>query len=120
MPISGIIQKAPSGLLGFDVNADVSQYAGQFAQAGYQYCIRYIPFSSDVQDPDLTETETNAILAAGMSLMVVQHAPYDFAATAELGAQFGEAALQYLQSINVPRGSTCGATWRVRTRHNPT
>lgn len=103
MAISGTVQRAAPGLLGFDINTDVTSYATQFAQGGYNYCIRYIPFGT-VQDPDLTEAEAEAILAAGLGLMVVQHPPSHFVATGSLGTQFGTRALQYLQDINFPTG----------------
>jgi hypothetical protein len=105
MTIQGTIQQAPPNVLGFDINADVSAYATQFVQAGYHYCLRYIPFAQPIpSDEDLTTAEAEAILDAGLGLMVVQHPPFDFAPTGELGTQYGNRAVQYLQQIGIPPG----------------
>jgi hypothetical protein len=105
MAITGTVQSAAPGLRGFDINATVSgSVAQQFVQAGYHYCIRYVPFGT-VQDPDLTAAEAEGILGAGLALMAVQHVRYPgWDPSGPLGTQYGQAAVQYLQGIGFPGG----------------
>jgi hypothetical protein len=103
--ISGTVQSAAPGLLGFDINQTVtSSLAQQFVQAGYHYCLRYVPFG-EVLDPDLTTAEAEAILGAGLALTAVQHCmDSGWAPTGTMGTQYGQRAAGYLQDIGMPGG----------------
>jgi Domain of unknown function (DUF1906) len=105
MTITGTVQSAPAGARGFDINTTVTAGAArQFVQAGYRYCIRYVPFGA-VEDPDLTAAEAQTILSAGLGLMPVQHVRYPgWLPTGALGIQYGLRAVQYLQGIGFPGG----------------
>ncbi len=112
MTITGTVQKAAPGLRGFDINADIGAidpdtgeaYAKEFVQAGYGYCIRYVPVG-ELLDPDLTAEEAEAILAAGLALMPVQHVfEPGWLPNGALGTQVGERAVQWLQDIGFPTG----------------
>lgn len=103
--ISGTVQSAAPGLLGFDINQTVtSSLAQQFVQAGYHYCLRYVPFGQ-VLDPDLTTAEAEAILGAGLALTAVQHCmDPGWAPTGPMGTQYGQRAAAYLRGIGMPGG----------------
>ncbi|HYH80884.1 MAG TPA: glycoside hydrolase domain-containing protein [Longimicrobium sp.] len=112
MSIQGTVQQAAPGLLGFDINADISainpksnvEYARELVQAGYRYCLRYVPVG-ELLDPDLTAAEAEAILAAGLALMPVQHVfEPGWLPTGPMGTQVGQRAVQWLQGIGFPGG----------------
>ncbi len=73
MALSGAVQSAAPGLLGFDSNTKISpKVAQQFVTQGFRFCLRYV--SRGPQPPgDLSAAEANGILDAGLALMPVQH-----------------------------------------------
>ena len=93
------------GAIGFDTDTplDATTAAG-FVAAGYHFVCRYV--SRDAPEPgDLTSTEVGIILAAGLALMVVQHAPEpDWTPSAALGKVWGEAAVSNLRALSLPPG----------------
>lgn len=91
---------------GFDVNQQLSiSQAAAFKNAGMEFCIRYIPRTADLIKGNLTATELEWILEAGLSVMVVQHVPLpNWNPTAELGTQYGAYAAQYAAEIGLPQG----------------
>jgi Domain of unknown function (DUF1906) len=75
--LSGRIQKAPSGAKGFDTDVPLSlALAKKFKNDGYVFCVRYLSRLStddEVANGDLTRSEADNILKAGLGLMAVQH-----------------------------------------------
>jgi len=107
MALKGIIQHAPAGVNGFDVNRPLThESARDFKDAGYDFCVRYLP-RHPTQDPgNLTEVEGEAILWAGLSLLAVQHVALPgWMPTIELGAEYGSFAAQYAKEVaGLPEG----------------
>lgn len=105
MAISGVVQGAAPGLLGFDIDAALTAgQVQQFVAAGYHYVIRYVPVG-ELLDPDLTAAEAETILAGGLALMAVQHVfEPGWIPSGSLGTQTGTRAAQWLQGIGFPGG----------------
>jgi hypothetical protein len=99
------VKSATPGM-GFDVNQQLS--AGQataFREAGYLFCVRYLPRTPLLIPGNLTAAEIEIILGAGLALMAVQHVPNPgWDPTADLGEQYGNYAVQYAQEIGLPNG----------------
>ena len=105
--LPGTVQQAPAGLSGFDVNAVLSATAAQnFKDAGYDFCIRYIPRTEALAAGNLTNTEASAILNAGLALMAVQHVALPgWAPAADLGTAYGTYAATYANDVvGLPTG----------------
>lgn len=105
MSLSGKIQHAAPGLTGFDVNQVLTQESARdFKDAAYDFCIRYLPRPG--HGYDLRESEAEAILWAGLSLMAVQHVALPgWQPTAELGATNGSFAAEYaVNMVGLPEG----------------
>ena len=105
--LPGTVQPAPAGLSGFDVNQVLT--AGQalgFKNAGYDFCIRYVPRTSSLAAGNLSNAEALAILGAGLALMPVQHvAEPGWQPTTNLGTAYGNFAAGYAaQVVNLPPG----------------
>jgi len=106
MALSGNIQAAPNGALGFDADTAISSnVAQQFVSQGYAFCVRYLSRTQGQAPGDLSAAEANAILGAGMALMAVQHvrAP-GWSPTAALGQQDGANAGFNAGEIGIPAG----------------
>lgn len=90
----------------FDVNAPLNAaQAKAFIDAGYLSCIRYIPLTSSQLAGDLTSTEIEIILGAGLSLSAVQHVDSPpWSPTASLGTKHGQYAGQRAAEIGLPVG----------------
>lgn len=105
MSLSGSIQGAPPGLLGFDANSQLTpDIARQFFAQGFRFCLRYVSRHSE-QPGDLTTAEAEAILAAGLALTPVQHvqrSPWE--PTTALGTEYGTKAAENCESIGFPPG----------------
>jgi hypothetical protein len=112
MTLSGVVRSATAGLIGFDYSSSAlnTATAKQFADQGYKFCVRYVSrddalrgqHSSD-GTPDLSQSEGQAILNAGMALMVVQHPPLPgWAPTADLGKTYGANAADYAAAAGLP------------------
>jgi hypothetical protein len=105
--LPGNIQQAPAGLAGFDVDTVLSAANAQgLKNAGYEFCIRYIPRTASLGKHDLTNTEALNILNAGLSLMAVQHvANSPWTPDAALGTAYGSYAAGYAsQVVGIPPG----------------
>lgn len=103
--MSGIVKAAIPGNA-FDVNTPIStSEALAFKNAGYSTCIRYIPRTPELMKGNLTGVEIAAILAADLSLCVVQHVPLpNWQAMAALGKEYGEYAVAYAEQIGLAKG----------------
>lgn len=106
MALSGKIQSASPGSLGFDSNTVITaKVAQQFVQQGYSFCVRYL--SRNVPQPkgDLSAPEAEVILNAGLALMAVQHVRKPgWQPTEALGQQDGSHAAQNAAAIGFPAG----------------
>jgi hypothetical protein len=106
-PLPGTVQKAPAGLSGFDINSIVSTTVAQtLKNAGYDFCIRYIPRTANLAAGNLSNTEALHILNAGLALMAVQHVALPgWAPTADLGTAYGGYAATYCKEVvGLPAG----------------
>jgi hypothetical protein len=111
MPLQGSAQPAWNGAIGFDIATRLnSADAGKYASQGYRFCIRYVSRDEDTRryndangTPDLSESEAEEILAAGLALMVVQHCPLPgWHPTGPLGRAYGENAALYAADAGLP------------------
>ena len=64
MALSGAVQSASPGLLGFDSNTVIAAAVAQkFVDQGYSFCIRYLSRGAEAQsDLNAAEAEASAIL----------------------------------------------------------
>src|SRR5580698_3762844 len=94
LTLPGTIAGAPNGAAGFDVNQVLTAAQAQaFKNAGYAFCVRYVPRTSDpkLQGGNLTHTEALDILNAGLALMAVQHVELPpWKPTTNLGTLYGK------------------------------
>ena len=99
--LPGTVQKAPAGLSGFDVNAVLTAGAAlSFKNAGYAFCIRYIPRTAALMAGNLTNAEALGILNAGLALMPVQHVALPGCSpTTNLGTIYGNYAATYASQV---------------------
>lgn len=107
LTLPGNVQKAPAGLSGFDVNSVLSASAAvSFKNAGYSFCIRYIPRTANLIQGNLTNAEAMGILNAGLALMAVQHVALPgWSPTTNLGTIYGNYAATYAsQVVGLPPG----------------
>jgi hypothetical protein len=110
--LAGRIEAAAVGAIGFDTADPLNVItAKQFANKGYKFCIRYVgrdgksPAKSDYVD--LSSTEADAILSAGLCLSVVQHPlRAGWVPSERLGREFGSAAAILSGEAGLPRGTT--------------
>jgi len=106
MALQGNIQPAPNGALGFDADTPISSNAAhQFVNQNYAFCVRYLSRSQGQAPGDLSAAEAEAILAAGLGLMAVQHvrAP-GWSPTAAMGQADGANAAYNAGQIGFPAG----------------
>lgn len=103
--LTGQVQSAPTGLIGFDTDTKLNlAIAKLFRQSGYQFCLRYISLDAENSD-DLDEEEAQAILNAGLALMPVQHVRYaGWLPDAALGSQTGKNAADNAIHVGFPAG----------------
>jgi glycoside hydrolase-like protein len=110
----GILQKAPTGAIGFDWNGKLTlAQAKQFYNKGYRFCIRYVSRTPGTHQsnltsgaPDLALEETQDILNAGLALMVVQHVDKSgWQPTMSLGKTYGDNAAAIAASAGVLQGT---------------
>ena len=107
LSLPGTVQQAPAGQKGFDVNQPLSAGQAQDLQnAGYAFCIRYIPRTAKLVRNNLTNAEALNILNAGLALMAVQHVALPgWAPTVALGTAYGNYAATYAQqTVGLPQG----------------
>src|SRR5580692_12567876 len=106
-PLPGSVQPALAGLLGFDVNQVLTaEQALGFKNAGYAFCIRYLPRAAALAAGNLTKAEARNILGAGLALMPVQHVSLPgWQPNTNLGTAYGNFAANYTaQVVNLPSG----------------
>lgn len=72
--LPGVVRSADPAVLGFDTNTPLTRaIAEDMKSRGFHYCIRYVARTAKPNSIDLSRTEAEIILAAGLALMVVQH-----------------------------------------------
>ena len=105
MPLNGHVATVPSGVRGFDANQTITRsIAAAFHQHGYRFCVRYVRRGTP-KSFDLTASEAEGLLSAGLALSVVQHVAREgWVPTAALGLQYGSIAASETQRIGVPSG----------------
>src|SRR5215471_4332572 len=106
MALAGTATKAPVGANGFDTDTKLTNLSARnLKQAGFSFCIRYISRAATEADFDLTTSEAEAILGAGLALMPVQHvARAGWLPSADLGTTNGKNAAAHTQSVGFPLG----------------
>ncbi|HLZ86091.1 MAG TPA: DUF1906 domain-containing protein [Puia sp.] len=105
--LPGSIRPAAAGLSGFDVNAPLTSAEAQnFKNAGYSFCIRYLPRTAGLLQNNLTNAEALVILDAGLALMAVQHVALPgWQPNTNLGTLYGNFAATYAkQVVRLPPG----------------
>ncbi|WP_080434476.1 DUF1906 domain-containing protein [Burkholderia ubonensis] len=104
--LSGTVQSAPTGSRGFDTDTSISSDTAQkFANQGYTFCIRYLSLGAGQAPGDLSITEANDILEAGLALMAVQHAERSgWGPSKEAGDANGGNAAENADAVGFPRG----------------
>jgi hypothetical protein len=105
MALSGSVQSAAPGLLGFDSNTVITAAVAQkFVDQSYSFCIRYLSRGAEAST-DLSAAEAEIILQSGLALMAVQHVrKAGWQPTGELGQQDGQAAGQNAAAVGFPGG----------------
>jgi len=103
--LTGTVQAAASGIKGFDANTTITpSIASAFYDKGYRFCVRYVGRVS-MASYDLTNSEANDILDAGLSLMIVQHVLNPgWTPSQSLGEEYGANAASFSQAIGLPAG----------------
>ncbi|HEY4108463.1 DUF1906 domain-containing protein [Puia sp.] len=107
LTLPGRVQAAAAGLSGFDVNSPLTaEQAQSFKNAGYAFCIRYVPRVPNLQAGNLTNAEAVGLLTAGLALMPVQHVSLPgWNPTTNLGSLYGNYAATYAkQIVGLPAG----------------
>jgi len=105
--LPGTVQQASSGASGFDVNSILTAANAQnLKNAGYDFCIRYVPRTASLAAGNLTNAEALDILNAGLALMAVQHVSEPgWAPNTNLGTSYGNYAATYAaQIVGLPQG----------------
>jgi hypothetical protein len=110
MPLQGQVVQAPAGVLGFDTDTSLNAVqAKQKYNQGYRFCVRYVPHTRGVDSnfDDITSAEAQAIIDAGLGLMIVQHPPSrGWAPNGQLGRDFGSYAAAHAGEAEIPAGVT--------------
>jgi hypothetical protein len=105
-----VIESAPEGSLGFDVNHPITlKQAKEAFNSGFTFCVRYVPrlelSLEPIGEPDITFAEANDILDSGLALVLVQHVSVPgWTASANKGMRFGKNAAVYANQCGFPRG----------------
>jgi len=105
-PLYGYVQDAPPCVLGFDTDTALDKSsAASLYQAGYRFCLRYLSLQSPEAEGDLSRSEAQAILDAGLALMAVQHVDAaGWTPSTSLGQAHGEAAAANALEVGLPIG----------------
>jgi hypothetical protein len=104
-----MLVKTASPCNGFDVNQQLLPgEALAFKNAGYDFCIRYLPRAADLIAGNLTNIELEKVLLEeGLCVMAVQHCPEPgWSPSDPLGSKYGNFAAQYAESIGYPKGAS--------------
>ncbi len=106
--LNGVLAQAPAGTIGFDTTEPLTLVsAKQFYNKGYRFVVRYVPRDNTSRFTDITQSEAEAILDAGLALMVVQHPlAAGWVPTEQTGAAFGDAAAKYAGAAGLPANVT--------------
>ena len=93
----------PDGSRGFDANRPISAAdAAAFVAKGFTFAIRYVRRQQE-HDYDLSVSERDAVLGAGLGLMIVQHvAPDGWVPTGADGTLYGGTAVDALGKLGIP------------------
>ncbi|WAS95614.1 glycoside hydrolase domain-containing protein [Nannocystis punicea] len=99
----GLVESAAAAR-GFDTNVVVApDVARKFVADGYRFCVRYVSHSATEGESDISRTEVEAILGAGLALMIVQHVRRSgWSPTAALGSSDGALAARHLAELGAP------------------
>jgi hypothetical protein len=104
--LPGSVRAAPPGGKGFDTDTVLTDaMAAAFVANGFRFAIRYLSRERPEAGGNLTATEAEAILNAGLALMAVQHVseagwiPGD-----ALGRQYGTSAAANARTVGFPSG----------------
>ncbi len=103
--LSGTAQAAPAGVKGFDANVVItSDQAQAFWDAGFRFALRYVG-RTQMASHDLSTAEAEMLLSKGFALMPVQHVlSGEWAASGDLGTEYGANAARFSQQIGFPPG----------------
>lgn len=113
MPLTGTVRNAAAGVLGLDFNADgqkmTPKRAKAFRDAGYKFCVRYVPREASAKTVafDLRRDEAQMLLDEGFALMAVQHFKSDagWTPTPQLGTDYGAFAARWArEKVELPEG----------------
>lgn len=103
--LAALAGPVPDGAIGFDTDYKLTpDHIGQFAQAKYDYAIRYLTLGT-VQDTsvDLDGTEAQNILDRGLGLMPVQRVRLPgWAPSADLGTYDGTNSRAHAYTVGFP------------------
>lgn len=101
-----VVQKIPSGFIGFDTDAKLTaDLAKQFQGIGYIFAVRYLSLSANSDPGDIDRDEVQAILDSGLGFMPVQHVRYPgWVPTPEMGIRDGSIASSNAISASLPSG----------------
>ena len=99
------ISTLPDSSRGVDVNRPITAaQAAAFVAKGDTFACRYI-VRQHVNPYDLSVSERDIILDAGLGLQIVQHvAPPDWVPTSDLGKQYGDTAVNALVALGILPG----------------
>lgn len=106
MSLTGTVQPAPTGALGFDADSVITATtAQQFFSEGYRFCVRYVSLGSEESSGDLSTEEATNILSSGLALMPVQHVMEPgWLPTGSLGQEYGANAANHALAVGFPAG----------------
>jgi hypothetical protein len=106
MALNAIVAAARPASHGFDCNTPVSAAkAGQFRAAGFAFAVRYLSRGASQGAGDLSTTEAQRLLGAGLALMAAQHvAPSGWVPTEALGTTNGKNAAKNASDIGLLAG----------------
>ncbi len=96
-----------AGAKGFDINRPLTPaLARAFKFKGFEFVFRYI-WRDHYRPTDLTSSEIETILLAGLGLGIVQHAPLPgWSPTAALGGEYATTAVLALEQLQIPNAVT--------------
>lgn len=98
----------PDGARGFDVNTPLTAITAQaFVEAGFAFVARYVPRVAPHAN-DITPTEANLIVGAGLGLLLVQHVESEssWLPSSDKGMAYGAVAASHAQHVGLPPGAT--------------
>jgi hypothetical protein len=101
-----VVKLSFAGAQGFDINRPLS--GGEYValkSSGMDFAFRYVPLNAADAAGHITNAELNAILAAGLAVLLVQNVDSPpWSPTAELGTSHGSYAVSYAKAIEYPAG----------------